>query len=72
MVTRKTSRAFIYDNLILGEKKQMLYTDIMHIDGSKVFVTVCDPLQVMLHCKLEQETQQVLGIDSTRSVGVTM
>ncbi len=68
MVKKKASRAVIYGNLILDEKKQMLYTDIMHIDGSKVFVTVCDPLQLMLHHKLEQEKQQVLGIDSTRSV----
>ncbi len=45
MVKKKASRAFIYDNLILDEKKQMLYTDIMHIDGRKVFVTVCNPLQ---------------------------
>jgi hypothetical protein len=44
MVKKKTSRAVIDDNLILDEKKQTLYADIMHIDGSKYLVTVCEPL----------------------------
>jgi hypothetical protein len=34
----------------------------MHIDGSKFLVTVCEPLQLTLQCKIEQETQQVLGM----------
>jgi hypothetical protein len=40
MVKKKVSRAVIDDNLILDEKKQTLYTDVMHIDGSKFLVTV--------------------------------
>jgi hypothetical protein len=62
MVKKKASRAVIDKNLILDEKKQTLYTDIMHIDGSKFLVTVCKPLQLTLQCKIERETQQVLGM----------
>ncbi len=62
MVKKKASRAVINDNLILDEKKQTLYTDVMHIDGSKFLVTVCEPLQLTLQCKIERETQQVLGM----------
>jgi hypothetical protein len=45
----------------LYEKKRTLYTDVM-LDGSKFLVTVCKPLQLTLQCKIEQETQQVLGM----------
>ncbi len=41
MVKKKASRVVIDDKLILDEKKQALYTDIMHIDGSKFLVMVC-------------------------------
>jgi hypothetical protein len=39
-----------------------LYTDIMHIVGSKFLVTVCKLLQLLLQCKIERETQQVLSM----------
>jgi hypothetical protein len=45
----------------LYEKKRTLYTDVM-LDGSKFLVTVCKPLQLTLQCKIERETQQVLGM----------
>jgi hypothetical protein len=60
MVKKRASQAD--DNLILDEKRQTLYTDVMHIDGSKFLVTVCKPLQLTLQCKIERETQQVLGM----------
>ena len=44
MVKKKASRAVIDDNLILDKKKQTLYIDIMHIDGSKFLVTVFELL----------------------------
>ncbi len=53
MVKKKASRAVKDDYLILDEKKQMLYTDIMHIDGCKFLLTVCKPLQLTLPCKIE-------------------
>jgi hypothetical protein len=60
MVKKNALRAVVDDNPILDEKKQTLYTDVIHIHGSKFVVTVCEPLQLMLQCKIEQETQQVL------------
>jgi hypothetical protein len=53
MVKKKALRAVVDDNLILDEKKQMLYTDVMHINGSKFLVTVCGPLQLTRQCKIE-------------------
>ncbi len=44
MVKKKASRAVTDDNLILDKKKQTLYIDIMHIDGSKFLVTVFELL----------------------------
>ncbi len=55
MVKKKASRAVVDDDLVLDEKRQMLYTDVMHIDGSKFLVTVCEPLQLTLQCKIERE-----------------
>jgi hypothetical protein len=37
-VKKKTGRAIVDDDLVLDEKKQMLYTDIMHLDGEKFLV----------------------------------
>jgi hypothetical protein len=62
MVKKKASRAVVDGNLILDEKKQTLYTDVMHIDSNKFLVKVCEPLQLTLQCKFERETQQVLGM----------
>jgi hypothetical protein len=62
MVKKKALRAVVDDNLILDEKKQTLYTDVMHTDGSKFLVMVCEPLQLTLQCKIKRETQQILGM----------
>jgi hypothetical protein len=53
MVKKKTLTAVIDVNLKLDEKKQTLFIDVMHIDGSTFLVTVCKPLQLMLQCKIE-------------------
>ena len=42
--------------------KQMLYSDIMCIDGVKFLVTLCKLLQLTLQCKIESETQGVLSL----------
>ncbi len=39
----------------------MLYSDVMHVDCVKFLVTVCEPLQLMMQCKIEREMQGVLG-----------
>ena len=34
----------------------------MHIDGNKFLVTVCEPLQLTLQCRIEREKQNDLGM----------
>jgi hypothetical protein len=53
MVKKKASRAVIDGNLILDERKQILYTDVMYIDRSKFLVMVCKLLQLTLQCKIK-------------------
>ena len=61
MVKKKASRAVVDDDLVMDAKKQTLYSDVMHVDGVKFLVTVCEPLQLTMQCKIERETQGVLG-----------
>jgi hypothetical protein len=61
MVKRKASRAVVDNDLIMDQKKQTLYSDVMHIDGVKFLVTVCEPLQLTLQCKIEREMHGILG-----------
>jgi hypothetical protein len=62
MTKQVVSRVSIDDNLVLDEKRQKLYTDVMHIDGNKFLITVCEPLQLTLQCRIERELQNELGI----------
>jgi hypothetical protein len=62
MTQKKVSRV-VYDNdLIMDEKKQSLFSDIMHIDSCRFLVTICEALQLILQCALERETLSALGI----------
>jgi hypothetical protein len=61
-IKKKTRRAIVDDNLVLDEKKQMLYTGVMHLDGEKFLVTVCKPLHLTIQCHIERERQNVLRI----------
>jgi hypothetical protein len=61
-VKKKTSRAIADDNLVLDEKRQTLYSDVMHMDGEKFLVTVCELLQLTIQYHIERETQNVLGV----------
>jgi hypothetical protein len=62
MTMRKIGRV-VYDNdLVLDEKKQVLYTDVMRLDGHHFLVTVYEPLQLMLQCPVERENANALGI----------
>jgi hypothetical protein len=75
MTHKKASRAIIEDDLVLADKRLTLYTDVMHIEGQRFLVTVCDPLQLTLQVCVERESQNVLGpnlqgqIDLLRSKG---
>jgi hypothetical protein len=61
MTHRKASRAIIEDDLVLAEKQLTLNMDVMHIEGQRFLVTVCDPLQLMLQVCVKRESQPVLG-----------
>jgi hypothetical protein len=62
MTKKKISRAKIDDNLILKEKRQALYSDVMNIDGQKFLITTCEPLQLTLQCPITSESQNQLGL----------
>ena len=61
LVKKKQSHAIYDEDLVLDEKKQVMHTDVMHIDGQHFLVTVCEPLQLVLQCPIERETALVLG-----------
>jgi hypothetical protein len=43
MTKRKVNRVVYDDDLIMDERKQVLYSDIMHLDSHKFLVRVCEP-----------------------------
>ena len=45
----------------MDEKKQVLYSDVMHLEGQSFLITVCEQLQLVLQCPVEQETALVFG-----------
>ena len=49
------------DDLVMDTKKQVLHTNVMHLDSQHFLLTVCETLQLILHCPLERETVLVLG-----------
>jgi hypothetical protein len=55
MTKKKVSRVIISDTMAMEEKKQTLYTDFMHLDGSKFLAAVCKSLELMMQCKVERE-----------------
>jgi hypothetical protein len=63
MTKQVVSRVSIDGSLVLDEKRQKLYRDVMHIDGNKFLNTpVCEPLQLTLQCRNERELQNELGM----------
>jgi len=61
MIKKKASRALYDNNLLMDEKKQVFHSDVMHLEGQKNLITVCEPLQLVLQCSVEMETALVLG-----------
>jgi hypothetical protein len=47
---------------MLDEKRQVLYSDVMHIDSNKFLITVCESLQFTIQNRIERETQNELGL----------
>ncbi len=46
----------------MREKLQVLYTDVMHVDGQKFLVSVVEPLQLTIQAHLQNETANQLGL----------
>jgi hypothetical protein len=61
MSKKKVGRAIVNNDLVMDRKKQVLHTDVMHIDGSRFHVMVCEPLNLTLQVYIEKESQSVLG-----------
>jgi hypothetical protein len=61
MTQKPVKKAIVEDDLKLDQKKQVLHTDVMHVDGQHFLVTVCKPLQLTIQVAVEQESQGVLG-----------
>jgi hypothetical protein len=62
MTKKKVSWTIVDENLMLDEKKQVLYSDVMHIDSNKFLITVCEPLQLTIQNRIEREMQNELGM----------
>jgi hypothetical protein len=56
------ARAVIEPEAIMREKAQVIYADVMHIDGSKFLVSVVEPLQLTIQAPLENESADQLGL----------
>jgi hypothetical protein len=61
MTRKPVKKAIVEDHLKLDQKKQVLHTDVMHMDGQRFLVTVCKPLQLTIQVAVERESQGVLG-----------
>ncbi len=48
LTKQTTGRAIVDSDLIMDRKEQVLHTDVMHIDGHKFLITVCEPLCLTL------------------------
>jgi hypothetical protein len=59
---RKVSMAVPDDDLITDQKRQVLSTDVMHLDGQKFLVPVSEPLQLTLQMPVANESQTTLGM----------
>ena len=75
MTKKPIGRAVIDESLLMPDKKQKLYSDVMHFGESMFLVTVCDPLNLTISTYIERETGPQLGmalqgqVDKLRSRG---
>jgi hypothetical protein len=64
------AHAVIDPEAIMREKAQVLYADVMHIDGNKFLVSVVEPLQLTIQAPLDNELadQLVLALQGHLSL----
>ena len=60
MTKRKVSRAVYSEELKTTDRDQVMYADIMTIDGQKSLLSVSVPLQLIICTALKDESEQVL------------
>jgi hypothetical protein len=70
MTARTTGRMPVDPTAVMQEKLQVLYTDVMHIDGHKFLVSVVEPLQLTIQAHLQNETATQLGLGIQGHLGV--
>jgi hypothetical protein len=56
------ARTVIDPEAITKEKNQVIYADVMHVDGLKFLISVVEPLQLTIQVQLENETVDQLGL----------
>jgi len=62
-MVKKTVVRFPVDHMLRYiDKNLKLYADVMHIDYEMFLVSVVDPLNLTLQCKIEQESQRDLDM----------
>jgi hypothetical protein len=54
MTKKKIIRTIIDEDLMLDEKRQVLYSDVMHVDSNKFLITVCESLQLIIQNRIER------------------
>jgi hypothetical protein len=62
MTRQAIARAVIDPEAIMKEKNQVIYADVMHVDGLKFLISVVEPLQLTIQVQLENETADQLGL----------
>jgi hypothetical protein len=56
------ARAIVDPEAIMKERAQVIYADVMHVDGFKFLISVVEPLQLTIQAPLENETADHLGL----------
>jgi hypothetical protein len=62
MVRKTIGRAMVDEALKSVQKTQKLYVDVMHVDTKMFLVSVAEPLNLTLQCKVENESRMPLGM----------
>jgi hypothetical protein len=62
MTARTIGRTPVDPTAVMQEKLQVLYTDVMHIDGKRFLISVVEPLQLTIQSYLLNETATQLGL----------
>jgi hypothetical protein len=55
---------------VMKEKLQVMYMDVMHIDGQKFLISVVEPLQLTIQAHIQNETASQLGLGIQGHLGV--